>query len=200
MNPYTIADAEAELRAAIDADDAATITRLEHVIDSLEVRPAPVSLHSAALWYASVGLRVFPLSPGSKIPFKGSGGCHDATSDPERINAWWGGNPAANIGLATGHTVDVVDVDGLKGQLSRAHNAPMFDSLHVLGVVTTPRPGGMHLYVPRKEGITNGAGLLPGVDYRGLGGYVVAPPSTNEQGTYAWLRPLDLATVEAGAA
>jgi len=195
VKTYSIDDAEADLRDAIDRDDLAGITRLEQVIDDLDTHPAPAALHSAALWYAEQGIPVFPLTPGTKIPLKGSGGCLDATTDVAMVNAWWSGNPHANIGIATGHLVDVVDIDGLKGQTSRAQNWPMFDGLQVLGTVSTPRPGGMHLFVPRREGITNGAGLLPGVDYRGLGGYVVAPPSRNEQGVYAWVRPLDLSTL-----
>lgn len=195
MKPYSIDDAETELRAAIDHDDLEAIKRLEKVVDDLDVHPAPVSLHSAALWYAGQGIPVFPLTPGTKIPLKGSGGCLDASIDPDLVNAWWKGNPHANIGIATGHLIDVVDIDGLKGQTSRMQNWPMFAGLEVLGQVSTPRPGGLHLYVPRKEGITNGAGLLPGVDYRGLGGYVVAPPSRNEQGAYVWLAPLNLSTL-----
>ena len=195
MKPYSIDDAETDLRAAIDRDDHEAISRLGKVIDDLDVHPAPVSLHSAALYYAEQGIPVFPLTPGTKFPLKGSGGCHDATIDPDLVNAWWEGNPNANIGIATGHLVDVVDIDGFVGQTSRMQNWSMFSSLKVLGQVSTPRPGGLHLYVPRKEGISNGAGLLPKIDYRGLGGYVVAPPSVNEQGTYAWVRPLDLSVL-----
>lgn len=200
MKPYGIDDAEAEVIAAMARGDWEAVARLEKVVDELDTQPEPVSLHAAALWYAEQGIPVFPLTPGTKIPLKGSGGCLDATTDPDHIDAWWAGNPNANIGIATGYLVDVVDVDGHKGQVSRAQNWPMFDGLHTLGVISTPRPGGMHLYVPRKEGISNGAGLLPGVDYRGLGGYVVAPPSRNEQGTYTWLRPLDLSTLTTSGA
>jgi hypothetical protein len=48
----------------------------------------------------------------------------------------------------------------------------------------------MHLYVPANPAVGNGAGLLPNVDYRGAGGYVVAPPSRTDVGSYRWLRPL----------
>lgn len=196
MNPYTLADAEAELLAAVADNDLAAVARIEALMDGLEERPQ-VSLEEAALWYAEQGLHVFPLSPGSKIPFKGTGGFRDATTDPEQIRAWWsGGNPRANIGIATGHLVDVVDIDGAAGQASRLANWEMLEAIPALGKVSTPRPGGMHIYVPA-SGRGNKAGLLPGIDYRGMSGYVVAPPSVNQQGAYVWLSPLDLSGVRA---
>lgn len=194
MKPYDMETAEAELHAAIDADDRDDITKLERIINDLDVRPQ-VSLHSAALWYAEQGLKIFPLSPGSKVPLKGSGGCKDATTDRTLIDSWWTGNPNCNIGLATGFLVDVVDIDGLEGQVSRAANWNLFDSLRIVGQVSTPRPGGLHLYVPARPGMTNGAGILPKIDYRGLGGYVVAPPSRTEIGAYTWVRPIDMETL-----
>jgi hypothetical protein len=163
-------------------------------------KPAP-SLHASALWYGSQGLQVFPLQPGSKVPFRGSRGCKMASSDPELINAWWTGNPHANIGIATGHLVDVIDIDGAQGHLEWSRKyGDTWAGLIILGTVSTPRPGGMHLYVPARKGMGNKAALLPAVDYRGAGGYVVAAPSRNDQGTYRWLRPLNMAHLQAVAA
>lgn len=198
MQPYSLQDAETDLRTAIDQGDADAIAALEPIIDQLDTH-AKVSLEEAALWYAEQGLHIFPLSPGSKIPFKGTGGFRDATTDPEMIRAWWsGGNPRANIGIATGHLVDVIDIDGPAGQQSRVANWDMLTAIPALGKVTTPRAGGMHIYVPA-SGRGNKAGLLPGIDYRGLGGYVVAPPSVNDQGQYTWLGTLRLGTEAAVA-
>jgi len=191
MQPYALPDAEADLRAAIDSGDADRITTVSTLVDTLEQPRAAPSLHAAALWYAGQGLHVFSLQPLSKIPFKRSRGCKDATTDIEQVNRWWTAEPEANIGIATGHLVDVVDIDGALGQQSRAANWEMFDALHVLGKVSTPRPGGLHFYVPATT-LGNKAGLLPGIDYRGDGGYVVAPPSRTEQGAYRFLTPLQL--------
>lgn len=180
---------EAALHAALALGDAERAEAIGHDIDAIP-QPATVPVLSAALWYAQQELHVFPLSPGSKIPHKGTRGCLDATSDEATIRAWWDRWPESNVGIATGHLVDVVDIDGYAGQASRAHNWQMFASLTVVGTVLTPRPGGMHLYVPANPNVGNGAGLLPAVDYRGRGGYVVAPPSSTDVGTYRWLRPL----------
>jgi Bifunctional DNA primase/polymerase, N-terminal len=39
-------------------------------------------------------------------------GVNDATCNRARVLAWWTRHPHANIGLATGHAFDVLDVDG----------------------------------------------------------------------------------------
>lgn len=145
---------------------------------------ATPSLLASALWYGEQGLRVFPLSPGSKIPYAGSNGCLDASSNADVIRGWWEYSPDANIGIATGHLVDVVDIDGPAGQQSRAqHWEDTFARIDEINVakVLTPRPGGMHIYVPA-QGDGNSAGIVPGVDYRGAGGYVLAPPSVLIEG------------------
>lgn len=203
MQALTVEHLDTLVTQAITDDDTDSIARYGNLLDSLEAdqrqQRGIVTLAAAALWYASQGLHVFPLQPGLKIPYKGSRGCHDGTDDATRIRAWWSAKPESNIGLATGHLVDVVDIDGTTGQISRARNLALFDSLTVIGIVNTPRPGGVHLYVPT-VGFGNSAGKLPGIDYRGVGGYVVVPPSVNTDGvTYSWTRPLGLASVAVAA-
>lgn len=203
MRPLTMTHLHQLLQQAIDTNDGHAIAGYGAMMDSLEQEAANargfVSLGAAALWYAEQHLMVFPLQPGAKIPFKGSRGCKDATSEPERIRGWWQTRPDSNIGIATGHLVDVVDVDGPGGRLSQARSIDLFASLRIVGAVNTPRPGGGHLYVPA-TGLGNKAGMLPGVDYRGTGGYVVAPPSLTETGVYEWTVPLDLDTLRQAAA
>lgn len=172
-------------------------TLAEQVQDECDRRdrytpPPPTSgatLHSAALWYAMVGLSVFPLKPLSKQPATRHG-FKDATIDADQINQWWASNPQYNIGLATGLLFDVADLDGWEAV---DHWACLDDRPESLGVVITPRPegGGRHVYVPL-TGQGNSTNLLPKVDWRGLGGYVVAPPSRLEHGPYYWHRPLDV--------
>ena len=48
---------------------------------------------------------------GSLVPH----GLHEATTNRARVLAWWTQHPQANIGLATGHLFDVLDVDGPTG-------------------------------------------------------------------------------------
>jgi hypothetical protein len=151
----------------------------------------PPSLAGAAIQYAEWGFPVFPLAARSKKPAipktQGGHGFQDAHTDVERVGRWWSAHPRHNIGVATGHRFDVIDIDSDKGgneslaKLLAAHRIP---TCH--GVVSTAG-GGLHLYV-EAAGRGNYAGVEPGVDYRGLGGYVAAPPSTRgETQSYVWL-------------
>lgn len=194
LDPDTI---ETQLRAAIDAGDRAEIDRLGAMLDQVCPAPPMPGLLASALYYASVGLHVFPLTPGAKVPLPGSHGCKDATTDEAQVRAWWARTPAANVGIATGHLVDVIDIDGYEGNVSWARS--MYDDAShyigppILGKVSTPRNGGRHLYVAAGSFGGNRAGMFPGVDVRGLGGYVVSPPSVGADGTpYTWTTGLIL--------
>lgn len=144
------------------------------------------TLGGAAVWYAERGHLVFPLKPGTKVPATRRG-FHDASMNPDTIRTWWRAEPRYNIGLSTGHLADVIDVDGPDGIRSIAD---IEDAGHLppwLGTVITPR--GFHIYIrPTGDGCTTG--IRPGIDYRGIGGYVVAPPSVFEGKTWTWQSPL----------
>ena len=203
MTPMTLTEAEADVWTALAFDDLDAINAAAAVLDRFDVRPPLPSLGASALWYAEQGLAVFRLQPGRKTPLPGSRGCKDATTDLEQVRAWWTEHPEANIGIATGHLVDVIDLDGLEGQLSWLRLVEEPPTIY--GKVSTPRPGGGHLYVAAVPGTGNRAGILPSVDYRGTGGYVVAPPSVITEGNgypgrYEWVRPIDVAAIAAEVA
>lgn len=165
--------------AELGADDLAD--DLEAQIHAIDNRPP--RLLDAALLYASWGWPVFPLRPRSKIPAT-KHGFKDATTDADQIRAWWKRNPQANIGLPTGIAFDVIDVDVPLGPPSYASMISHNEVPDVHGQVATSS-GGLHLYIePTGEG--NLVGFTPGVDYRGVGGYVVAPPSTLGERGRAW--------------
>lgn len=185
---------------AMLSNDWATVHELEPRIDAVTQPKNPPSILAAALWYAQQGLHVFPLQPWRKLPHKGTRGCKEATTNRVTILNWWQHSPDSNIGLATGHLVDVIDIDGPEG----VHSWAQMESLPpILGTVTTPRwdeqkqaprlprGGGTHLYI-QATGDGNAAKIFPGVDMRGLGGYVLAPPSVMPNDVYRWRQPLQL--------
>jgi hypothetical protein len=162
------------------------------------------SFKEAALQYALNGLRVLPLygigpdvicdcgkadckSPG-KHPLV-PGGAKAATCDLAQVTAWWDLWPEANIGIATGagSGIFVVDVDAKNGGIEslaalEAENGPLPRTVEVL---TGSGGGSKHLYfkLPDSLIIRNSASkIAPGIDVRGEGGYVVAPPSRHVSG------------------
>ena len=180
---------DAFLDAATAGDDE-TANQLQARIEAADQKPR--HLGRAALIYAQWGWPVFPLQPGQKIPYERSRGFKDATTDPDLVRRWWTKAPQSNIGIATGHRFDVLDVDWLtkSGNSSGAHTSwpDLRDSGRlpdVHGLATTAR-GGIHVFV-QPTGGGNMAGFLPGLDYRGAGGYIVAPPSRTTEGRrYSW--------------
>ena len=119
-------------------------------------------------------------------------GVKDATCNRARILAWWTRHPQANIGLATGHRFDVLDVDGPAGAQA-IRNLAATHGLHSSGPLARTGGGGFHYYL-RPTGLGNVPPVgLEHVDWRGHGGYVVAPPSRHASGRpYQWVPGRDL--------
>lgn len=159
----------------------------------------------AALIYArEFGWRVFPVhswrdgactcgnaacSSPAKHP-RTPRGCTDASTDPATIHGWWTRWPDANVGVATGGGLVVLDLDPRHGGDDgftdlRARLGALPDTVEA---ITGSRGRHIYLRVPEGVEIRNSAGVLaPGVDVRGEGGYVVAAPSTHSSGgTYGW--------------
>ena len=140
----------------------------------------------AVLEYADRGWPALPCEPRGKRPLGRlvPHGLKEASTDPAVIRKWWEVEPEANIGLATGIAFDVLDVDGDDGMRALSGALPL-DAATLDGpTVTTGR--GAHVYLA-VTGIGNRAGLVPHVDFRGRGGYVIAPPSLHPSGTrYRW--------------
>ena len=165
-----------------------------------------LSLGRAAEAYAALGYRVVAMHAtrpdggctcqrGTRCADPGKHPCladwpRAASTAPAEVRRWWQRWPLANVGLATGARFDVLDVDGPAGvEAQRAALAQRHPAEHP-GPVARTGGGGWHLlYAP--TGLGNRVGLLPGVDWRGRGGLVVAPPSIHASGRpYRWVRPL----------
>src|SRR5262249_37457579 len=149
--------------------------------------PHRPSFVEAALKYVALGWHCFPLSPRSKKPLAGSRGLLDATTDANQIERWWAATPHANVAIATGPSgLTVLDRDGPQGAAE----------LHGLVRLHGPLPrtlvsrtaNGLHL-VYRGDGVRSTA--RGNLHVRGLGGYIVTPPSVHASGhVYHWVDPL----------
>jgi len=141
-------------------------------------------IKEAALRYLDLGFNVMPLRPDNKKPYLHSWiPLQDDRVEPHEIDSWWMEWPTANVGIITGRISNllVFDVD--------SEDARVFVKRR--GIPTTPiakTSKGVHIYLqypPVLVGNQSDAKL--GLDIRGEGGYVVAPPSIHETGvTYEW--------------
>jgi hypothetical protein len=138
---------------------------------------------AAALAYAARGWPVFPCLPRLKVPATQNGWI-DASTDPDKLRAWWRVNPNYNVAIATGPAnLFVVDVDP-KGRDAWVEMLESDPDLRALvgqsATVETPR-GGVHVYM-EGPGPTSASKLAPGIDTRGERGYVLATPSYVDDG------------------
>ncbi len=141
-----------------------------------------------ALEYASLGIAIFPCNGKKPIT---KNGFKDATAYIEIIKKWWTLHPEANIAIATGkiNNIEVLDID-------RKHDG--FNSLKQILSKNGPLPtnyvvktggGGFHFYFKYSDrSYSNRTSILPGIDFKTDGGYVIAPPSFHENGNqYKWI-------------
>lgn len=140
------------------------------------------SLAVAARSLASAGVPVFPCLADEKRPLTRRGFL-DASSNAAHVAEWWSHTPNANIGIPTGAAsgVVVVDVDvhgPTDGRVAwkRAADAGLVNGAGLL--VRTPT-GGTHAYFPATPGREQRSwqAAAAGIDFRGDGGYIIAPPS-----------------------
>jgi len=120
-------------------------------------------------------------------------GLTDATTDEKTIREWWQKWPDANVLIRTGKVGDrylvVVDVDTRD---DGEENFARIIAEHEGDLPDTPRAitggGGSHIFMwsrlPVKTSVNQ---IAPGVDVRGVGGYVIAAPSRHASGReYTW--------------
>ncbi|MER8854425.1 bifunctional DNA primase/polymerase [Mesorhizobium australicum] len=175
-------------------------------------RPAstPFKL-GAALSLAKLGLYVFPLRPGEKLPAI-AGWQTEATADPQRLSEFWSGdrvvigktrkgaavhsNPDFNIGVACGPSgLIVLDCDikeGIDGDANlRALAGDGNIDLCLTLTFQTPSGGRHYLFIGTAPDSVGK--IAPGVDVRSRGGLIAAPGSRTERGAYKVINNLPIA-------
>jgi len=119
-------------------------------------------------------------------------GVLDASSDPELVRFWWKKHPKSGIGLATGVKSGcfAVDIDPPKGGSIEALRQAVGGNLPDTRTHRTGSDGRHILYkIPEDETIPSRGGLLPGIDVKGEGGYIILPPSLHRSGNHYELMP-----------
>lgn len=177
--------------------------------------PTPQELLAAALNYARRGWRVFPLhtpnaeghcscrNPDCKHVGKHPrtmNGLKDATTDEAQIQKWWDMWKYANIGIATGEPsgIVVLDVDPRHyGDKSLAYLQDEHSEI-VETLTAATGGGGSHIFFARpSDGLRGSVSKIgEGLDIRGDGNYIVAPPSLHASGQrYKWKNERDIALI-----
>ncbi len=119
-------------------------------------------------------------------------GRDDASTNEATIRRWWEIWPDANIGIATGDGLLIVDfdIDHDKGKYGDETLALIQEEHEELPdtVMAITGGGGLHYFFHcTADDLTINQAVLPGMDFRGNGGYVVAPPSLHVSGRrYEW--------------
>jgi hypothetical protein len=164
----------------------------------------------AALGYAARGWKLFPAPRGSKKSYRKAregGERWGATRDASQIAQDFARWPEANIGLPTDadNGFWVLEADTLKG----GHDHDGLAALDALIAQHGPLPetrtaespsGSRHHYFRWPQGLdirnrTNWP--APGIDVRGDGGMVIAPPSQRGDGAYRWISEAEIADAPA---
>lgn len=173
--------------------------------------PDAPDMLTTALDYLGRGLSVFPVcTPTSAGHCIQHGECSNAGKRPlvrweafqarcataQELAQWWRKWPSANIGMATGQLsgVVVLDADG-----DEARKVALQRGLEETPIVWTGKPGGGHVWLAWPgQAVKNFARKyadLPGIDFRGDGGYVLLPPSLHASGQrYRWHEKAGIAT------
>ena len=149
-----------------------------------------VSVKESALRYLLRGWSVIPLRARSKRPAVRWQQYQHRLASEQEVRDWFDIWPSANVGIVTGAVSGLVVLD-----VDPQHGGE--ESLQELEEVHEPLPntveavtggGGRHVYFAYPGVfIHNRVGLEPGIDLRGDGGYIVAPPSVHPSGhRYTW--------------
>ena len=148
-----------------------------------------MTVRETALAYADRGMFVFPCR--GKRPLVEWR--EFSSIDPDQIERWWDNHPDANVGIDCGPSrIAVIDVDQLDSleQMSDQLGWRLEEADTLIGETGG---GGLHIVFaddPSRPVRNSASKLAPGIDVRGNGGYIVAPPSTHPDTgqLYRWIQ------------
>lgn len=146
-------------------------------------------MQKAALSYVDAGYSIIPVGHDKK-PLTNWTEYQKKRATKKEILEWWLKYPDANIAIITGAISGMVVVDIDDPELKN----PMLDAIEEFAdppITMTPRGGRHQWFAHPNQDIRNTTGFIPKVDFRGDGGYVLVPPSTNGNGgKYIWKKSI----------
>ena len=144
----------------------------------------PKTLLEWARYYKAKGFSVIPLSYKDKKPLMSWKEYQNRIANDEELQKWFGGTRHCNIGIVTGKISGIIVID-----LDNEEAVQYAKKMNFLISPMVKTAKGFHVYRLYREGVRNFQKRddLPGIDLRGEGGYVVAPPSVHPNGhQYVW--------------
>jgi len=161
----------------------------------MEQNPAFSKTLRAALDYRARGWSVIPVISGTKRPAVRWLNFQEQPADETEIREWFARWPDASVAIVTGAVSGllVIDIDPRHGGEESLAAWQREHGLLLPTVEAVSGGAGRHLYFAHPGGeLRNKVGLAPGIDLRGDGGYIVAPPSLHASGRrYTWRRSHD---------
>ena len=153
----------------------------------------------AALGYIDHGFSVVILGKEAKEPVTAHtpNGLLDATRDEDVARRWWSTTPKCNVGIVCGAVsggIVVIDIDTKKVDGYESMRDWEMEHGDMPETVTCCTPtGGYHLYYHVDRPIAPSTNDALGIDIRGDGSFVVAPPSIHPdtKTEYVWETPPD---------
>lgn len=136
------------------------------------------TIRDAAIEYLENGLSVIPIRPAEKKPLIDWKEYQTRLATHGEVDGWFDKWPDANIGIVTGEIsgIGVVDLDTPEAIHWAKTNLPKTNLYQQTG------RGWQMIYRRNGKPVPQGAGVRPGVDLRGEGGYIVAAPSIHPTG------------------
>jgi putative DNA primase/helicase len=144
-------------------------------------------LHWAKEYVCKFGFSVIPVGRDKK-PLIDWKEFQTRYPSPEELEKWFS-DGKNNIAIVTGPIsgIAVLDIDGEEGEESIKQN-----KLYLPPASCVKTGKGYHYYFKYQNGVRNFTRRYPGIDLRGEGGYVLAPPSVHPSGAiYEWIIPLE---------
>ena len=144
--------------------------------------------------YIDLGWQIFPTTPGTKFPLRGSGGVKDASGNKAQIDVWRAQHPHANVALKCGEDSGVIaiDIDVRSGGFETLAKLAKLGKVLPPAVESRTPTGGTHLFFQYDDRVSvSGSNKLgPGVDVITNGHACTLPPSCNLKagGNYKWIR------------